>query len=77
MIRLIIKFYIVLLLIDAILSFFPEANRFSWRHKLKKICDYTCAPVRKLLPQGLPIDFSPMIVIASLYLFIEIFSMLW
>lgn len=77
MIRLVIRLYTILLMLDAILSFFPEMNRHQWRQKLKKICDYTCAPVRKYLPPGLPIDFSPMIVIFLLYIFVEIFSYLW
>lgn len=77
MIRLLIRFYTVLLMIDAILSFFPETNKYPWRAKLKKICDYTCAPVRRFLPNHLPFDFSPMIVIFLLYVFIEVFSYLW
>lgn len=77
MIRLIIRLYTIFLMVDAILSFFPELNKYVWRNKLRKICDYSCAPVRKVLPPGLPIDFSPMIVIFLLYVFVEIFSYLW
>lgn len=77
MIRLVIRFYTILLMLDAILSFFPEMNRKPWRLKLKKICDYTCDPIRRVLPQGLPFDFSPMIAIFLLYIFVEIFSFLW
>ncbi len=77
MIRHLLKFYTVLLTIDAILSFFPQTNRYAWRSKLKKICDYTCDPVRRFLPTGLPFDFSPIIVIFSIYIFIEVFSYLW
>lgn len=77
MIRFIIRIYTFLLMIDCLLSFFPEMNRHEWRKKLKKICDFTCEPVRKFLPPSLPFDFSPMIVIFLLYIFIEIFSFLW
>ena len=77
MIRFLLKFYTVLLTIDAILSFFPQTDRYVWRIKLKRICDYTCAPVRKILPQGLPFDFSAIVVIFVIYIFIEVFSYLW
>lgn len=77
MIRALIRLYSVLLMVEAILSFFPETNKYPWRKYLKKICDYTCMPVRKLLPPSLPFDFSPMIVIFILYIFIELFSYLW
>ncbi|MBY0414453.1 MAG: YggT family protein [Bdellovibrionales bacterium] len=77
MIRFLIKLYTVLLTIDAILSFFPETNRYPWRQKLKKVCDVACSPVRKRLPPSLPFDFSPIIVIFLSYVFIEVFSYLW
>lgn len=64
-------------MLDAILSFFPETNRYQWRQKLKKICDYTCDPVRRYMPQGLPFDLSPIVVVFLLYIFVEIFSFLW
>lgn len=77
MIRLIIKLYVLLIMIDAICSFFPELSKHEWRRKLKKICDYSLNPVRKLLPHHLPFDFSPMIVVLGLYIFIELFGFLW
>jgi uncharacterized protein YggT (Ycf19 family) len=77
MIRFLIKFYTVLLTIHALLSFFPETYKYEWRVKLKKICDVTCDPVRKYLPATLPFDFSPIIVIFLLYIFIEVFTYLW
>ncbi|AUN97187.1 YggT family protein [Bacteriovorax stolpii] len=77
MIRFIIRLYTILLMLDAILSFFPETSRYQWRQKLKKICDYTCDPVRRYMPQGLPFDLSPIVVVFLLYIFVEIFSFLW
>lgn len=77
MIRFLIRFYTVLLMSDAILSFFPQTMQHNWRRKLKKICDYSCNPIRKILPPGLPFDFSPMIVIFLSYIFIELFYFLW
>ena len=77
MIRFIIRLYIVLLIADVVLSFFPQTLKFSWRIKLKKICDYTCEPIRRILPNHLPFDFSPMIVIFLCSIFIELFYYLW
>lgn len=78
MIRLIIRIYSVALMLDAIFSFFPELNRYPWRQNLKRICDYSCRPIRKFLPiTYLPFDFSPMIVIFLLYVFVEVFNFLW
>lgn len=77
MIRLLISIYIFLLIAEAILSYFPQTMQYIWRKKLKKICDYSCDPVRRALPHHLPVDFSPMIVIFGLYLFMEVFQFLW
>lgn len=77
MIRDLIKIYSIIIMLDAILSFFPEMNKYSWRKYLKKWSDFTCEPVRKRLPPGLPFDFSSMVVIFSLYFFTKIFSYLW
>ncbi len=77
MIRFILKIYTVLVTIDALLSFFPKLHSYAWRLNIKRISDYTCNPVRRFLPTGLPFDFSPIIVIFSIYIFIEIFSYLW
>lgn len=77
MIRFIIKLYILLLFLDSVLSFFPETMRFEWRRKIKRLCDKTCDPVRRVLPHHLAFDFSPLIVILGLYLFIELFGYLW
>ena len=77
MIRWILKFYTVLLTIDAILSFFPQTNKYQWRQKLRLVCDYVCAPIRRFLPMGLPFDFSPIIAIFLIYIFIEVFTYLW
>jgi uncharacterized protein YggT (Ycf19 family) len=70
MIRLIIKLYSILILIDGILSFFPETNKIPYRQKLKRLCDFACDPIRKKIPQTLPFDVAPLIVIFLLYLFV-------
>jgi uncharacterized protein YggT (Ycf19 family) len=72
-IRTVLQLYIYALIFDAILSFFPDLQKHKWRLQLKKICDYTCDPIRKLLPPHLPFDFSPILVI----LLINLLMFLW
>ncbi len=72
-IRTILQLYKVALIIDAILSYFPNLQGQNWRIQLKKLCDYTCNPIRKMLPPVLPLDPSPLIVI----LIINLFEFLW
>lgn len=72
-IRTLLQIYIYALIFDAIFSFFPDLGKYEWRKKLRKICDYSCGPVRKLLPANLPFDFSPFLVI----LIINLLIFLW
>ena len=73
-IRTILNLYIILLIADSILSFFPDLSQKDWRIKIKKFADYSCEPVRKKLPQmQIPVDISPLIVI----FLIEVFKFLW
>ena len=77
MIRLLLRLYTVLLVVEAIMSYFPETIKYSWRKRLKQMCDYTCAPMRKFMPKGLPFDLSPIIVIFLIYICISVFTYLW
>lgn len=72
-IRTLLQIYIYALIFEAILSFFPEMEKHKWRRQLRKICDYTCNPIRKVLPPNLPFDFSPLLVI----LIINLLMFLW
>lgn len=72
-IRTLLKIYIYALIFDAIFSYFPELEKHQWRRQLRKICNYTCEPIRKRLPPTLPFDFSPLIVI----LLINLLMFLW
>ena len=69
----ILQAYIFVLLVDAILSYFPQFSKNPYRLKIKKICDYSCDPIRKRLPPHLPFDFSPLLVI----LLIKLVIFLW
>jgi len=77
MIRFLIYIYIIMLIAETILSYFPNTMSHDWRRKLKRMCDYSCDPVRKKLPPHLKFDISPMIVIFLLQLFIKIFYFVW
>ncbi len=72
-IRTVLQIYSYLLIFDAIFSFFPDLMKQNWRQQHKKICDYTCNPIRKRLPPHLPFDFSPILVI----LLINLLMFLW
>jgi uncharacterized protein YggT (Ycf19 family) len=62
-----------LLILDAILSYFPDLRHQEWRMRIKNAADFACEPVRKRLPAHLPIDLSPLLVIFS----IELLFFLW
>ena len=68
-----INLYIVLIIIDTVLSYLPQFRNQSWAQYIKKASDFTCNPVRKILPENLPADFSPLIVILGL----ELIKQLW
>jgi YggT family protein len=72
-IRSFLAMYMIALIVDAVMSFFPDLNKHQWRLYLRKACDYSCGPIRKKLPPNLPVDISPFIVI----LLIELFKLLW
>lgn len=72
-IRSLLNLYVCALILDAIFSYFPDLTKYLWRRKLKQLCDLSCDPVRKRLPPHLPFDFSPLLVI----LIINLFMFLW
>ncbi len=73
MIRLILNLYIIVLILDTLLTFMPKFKSHPVALYIKKAADLSLIPVRKMLPPDLPFDFSPMVVI----LFIQIFKALW
>jgi len=72
-IRTLLDLYTYIVVIDAIMSYFPQLSVYNWRRKLKMIADYACDPIRKKLPPHLPIDFSPFLVV----LIIKLLIFLW
>ena len=73
MIRALLDFYILILIVDAILSYVPSMRRQIWAQKIKKVADFTCAPIRRYLPPDLPFDVSPLVVIVL----IKLIQALW
>lgn len=73
MIRILIDIYIFLLIADAIISYFPQIHHYQVVKMLKVATEFSMAPIRKNLPQGLPLDPSPLVVIMIL----KIFAALW
>jgi len=74
LIRTLLNLYIILLIVDSVLSYFPKFDMEDWRLKIKKFADYSLDPIRKKIPaHHLPIDISPIIVI----LIIQILKFLW
>lgn len=74
MIRLLIKFYILILIADAILSYFPQWKRKVFGQQINKLAEYSLSPVRRLIgDHTLPIDPSPIVVIVGL----QLLMLLW
>lgn len=73
MIRYFLEFYILLIIVDSVLSYLPQFRHEKWAKKIKQIADFSLTPIRKNLPQDLPFDFSPVIVIILLNLLMLIF----
>ncbi len=71
MIRSIFNIYILLLIVDAVLSFLPQYKDNDWVKKIKMLSDLSLNPIRKYIVQklpfgDLPIDISPIIFIIIL-----------
>lgn len=66
LIRTLIELYILLLFVDVILTYLPQYRRNIWVMRIHKLANYTCSPVRRYLPNDLPFDFSPLIVVVIL-----------
>jgi YggT family protein len=76
MIRFFIDIYILILVVDAVLSFLPQFRHERWVMTIRRIASYTLDPVRRILRKtvpDLPFDISPLIVIIGLKLFVALF----
>ncbi len=77
MIRALINLYCFILIVDWILSYLPQFAHHNFVKKLHMIAEFTLKPVRKYLPQDLPLDLSPLVVILALKLFQALITVLW
>ena len=73
MIRFLLQGYLVLLFVDAILSYIPAVRHQPWRKVIQKIADFSLAPIRKVVPHDLPVDISPLIV----FVIVQLLMVLW
>lgn len=68
MLHALINIFILMVLVDAVISFVPNPN--VQRHpvviQLRKIVDIPQRPIRQLLPPNIPFDPSPLIIILLL-----------
>ncbi len=68
MIRFLLNLYTILLVIDVVLSYLPQFRHLPAVIYIRKAADFTCRPIRRLLPPDLPFDFSPLIVMFGIQL---------
>lgn len=73
MIRSLLNLYVLVLIIDVILSYLPQFKGHPVAQFIKKAADFTCRPIRQVMPPDLPFDFSPMVVI----IIIQVLKVLW
>ncbi|MBL7664911.1 MAG: YggT family protein [Bacteriovoracaceae bacterium] len=73
MIRLLLDIYAFIIILQIILSYVPAFRDQIWMFWLRKVCNFTQDPIRKILPPDLPFDFSAVVVV----LIINIIKMLW
>lgn len=66
MIRTLISIYIYIIIIDALLSYFPQVQRQAWAKGLRQVADFSQKPIRPYMPKDWPFDPSPIVVIIVL-----------
>ena len=72
LIRLLLILFVVMVIADAVLSYFPNSQSNEWAKKLRKICDYVLNPLRRLFPADMPFDVTPMIIILGVLVLLQI-----
>jgi YggT family protein len=72
MIRFLLMLYILLLVVDFVVSMFAQFRQTSWAKKIHSFAEPTCAPVRSMMPKDVPVDFSHFIVIFIILLIMRL-----
>lgn len=73
MIRFLLSLYVLIIILDVVLSYFPRYRYDQWVINIKKMANFSLNPVRRILPPNLSFDFSPLVVILLIFLL----KMLW
>ncbi len=63
MVHVLLQLLIYVIIVDVLLSYMPQFRSQKWAELVHKIADAPQKPIRELLPEGLPFDPAPMIVI--------------
>jgi YggT family protein len=63
MIHQLLQLFIYIMIADIIMSYLPQYRGQKWAQILHKIADTPQKPIREMLPQNLPLDPTPMIII--------------
>ncbi len=69
----ILQLYIYIIIIDVIMSYFPQVRSQVWAQKLHQVADVSLRPIREMMPANLPFDISPMIVIIVIQILMSLF----
>jgi YggT family protein len=68
LLALVINLLIILVLVHAIGSWFPQVRESSFYKRLDVLIDLLLRPIRRVLPTYGNIDFSPLVLLLVLYL---------
>lgn len=71
-IHLILQLYIYIIIIDVVMSYFPQMRSNVFVQKIHQLADVTLRPVREMMPANLPLDISPMIVIIVIQILMQL-----
>lgn len=75
MINTLIDIYILILIIDVIVSYLPQYKSHPLSVRVKQLSDLSCEPIRRVLPPNeIPFDISPIIVFFILKILSALFS---
>ncbi len=59
----ILQIFIYIIIIDVLMSWAPQVRSQKWAQTLHKIADAPQKPIREMMPQNMPLDPTPMIII--------------
>lgn len=68
LIRLLLNLYVVIIIVDAVVSYIPNIANTPVFQFNKRLADLTLKPVRKMLSSDLPVDLSPLVVIILVFI---------